>query len=98
MHHTFWLDPRDKPGLLAAVMQLLAGTGRIAFEGKVSADEFPAIPGGITGRIDPFHAEFDVPSKMVIFALTSESIQEIERVLFAGGRIVHDVGAIQIEQ
>jgi hypothetical protein len=98
MNRTFWLDPHDKPGLLVAVMKLFAGTSRIAFEGRVSADEFPTIPGVITGRIDPFHPEFGVPSRMVIFSLTSESIREIERVLFPGGRIVHDIGAIQIEQ
>jgi hypothetical protein len=98
MKRTFWLDPRDKPGLLVAVMKLFAGTSQIAFEGNVTVDEFSAVPGAITGRIDPFHCQFSVPSKMVIFPLTTESILEIERVLFPGGRVVHDVGAIQIER
>ena len=98
MNRTFWLDPRDKPGLLAALMHLFAGTSRIALEGNVSVEDFPTIPGVITGPTDPFRAEFGGSSRMVVLPLTSQSICEIERLLFAGGRIVHDIGAIQIEQ
>ena len=98
MNRTFWLDSHDKPGLLMALMKLFAGTSRIALEGNLSAGEFSAIPGVVTGRADPFHCEFGVPSQMVILPLTSECIREIQRLLFPGGRIVHDVGAIQIEQ
>ena len=97
MKRAFWLDPHDKCGLLVAIMKLFAGNSLIAFEGQVSADEFSSIPGVFTGRSDPFHPEFGVPSKMVIIPLTPEAILEIERVLITGGRIIHKVGAVQIE-
>lgn len=97
MKRAFWLNPRDKAGLLLAMMKFFAGHSRIALEGGVTADQFSSIPGVVTGRADPFQSEFGAPSAMLILPLTNESIPEIERVLFASGRIVHEVGAIQIE-
>ena len=37
----YWIVPRDKPGLLVAMMHALAGNTRISFEGDLSRCIFP---------------------------------------------------------
>lgn len=42
MSRRYWIDPRDKPGLLRAMMRELAGDAQISFEGNLSRCIFPA--------------------------------------------------------
>ena len=41
MNVQYWIDPRDKPGLLRVMMNTLAGDAHISFEGDLSRCVFP---------------------------------------------------------
>ena len=95
----FWLEARDKPGLLIAMMQLLAGNARISFEGDltdidisgfelVSHDETPALRRAAAGP----------PESFIVLPLETETIRPILDVILPKARIVHAVTHVQIEK
>ena len=101
MKQTYWLDPRDKPGLLIALMRLLAGNSHIAFEGDpddMAEMNFTSIPGVREGIVAPFKNEWGKNAKVIILPLENDTIPLILREVLPEGRIVHKVGAIQIEK
>jgi len=96
MERAFWLDPRDKPALLLRMMRELCGDSRIALQGDLSSCDFSEVPGKIDGLVDPFRPEFG--SGGVVLPLFPMTVDQIKRQLFPGGRIVRDIGSIQIEK
>jgi hypothetical protein len=101
MKQAFFLDTRDKPGLLIALMHALAGNAHLALEGdrdRMSEMDFDKIPGAKEGIVSPFGSEWDENARFVVLPLESDSIPLILREILPKGRIVHDVGAIQIEK
>jgi hypothetical protein len=96
MERAFWLDPCDKPALLMAMMRELADNARIMLEGDLSACDFAAIPGRVEGVVEPFRREYE--GEAVVLPISEQTITTIKAQLLPYGRIVRDVGAIQIEQ
>jgi hypothetical protein len=44
MKKAYWLDPKDKPGLLVNMMKFLAGDARIALEGDLNKFDLISVP------------------------------------------------------
>lgn len=101
MKQTYFLDPRDKPGLLVALMRQLAGNAHIALEGDredMETMDFSVIPDAVEGLVAPFRHEWDKNGKFIVLPLTDDTIAPILEEVLPEGRIVHKVGAIQIEK
>jgi hypothetical protein len=101
MKQTYFLDPRDKPGLLIALMRHLAGNAHIALEGDqedMVCMNFDAIPGAVESLVPPFEHQWDQNSRLIVLPLTNETIEPILVEVLPEGRIVHKVGPIQIEK
>ncbi|MBN1437539.1 MAG: hypothetical protein JW936_10740 [Sedimentisphaerales bacterium] len=101
MRQAYWLDPRDKPGLLMAVMRQLAGNAHLALEGyedDMAEMSFDQIQGVREGIVPPFRHEYDEKAKFVVLPLEADTMPLIMQEILPEGRIVHKVGAIQIEK
>jgi len=77
-------------------MRELGGDARIALEGDLSACDFGGMPGKLDGLVEPFYPEFG--GDAVVLPLTEQVVDRIKEHLFPHGRIVRDIGAIQIEK
>src|ERR1700690_3543313 len=101
MKKAYILDPRDKLALLTALMRMLAGDAHIALEGDIEAMsemDFGTIPGVIENVLPPFRREWNGDSKFIVIPLTPQTIAPILKEVLPEGRIVHKIGAIQIER
>lgn len=99
MEQTYWLSPRDKPGLLAAIMKLLAGNAHILLQGDLNSCDFSAVPKADGNRILPFDTLNEKQDgQHIALRLEPETIQPILAQVLPHGRIVHDIGFIQIEK
>jgi len=101
MKKSYWLDPRDKPALLVALMHQLAGNAHIVFEGDqedMESLDFSPIRGIFEGLVTPFNNEWREDSKSLVLPLTNDTIRQILDVVLPEDRIIHNVGAIQIEK
>jgi len=100
MDTQYRLEARDKPGLLTAVMRLLAGDdARISFEGDLSRCGLDGVPGTSTEETPALKRATLYPRQdFIVLGLTNDSIRTVlARVLATGGiakRVVH----IQIEK
>ena len=101
MKRKYWLDPRDKPALLIALMRHLAGNAHIAFEGDrkdMDKMNFGAIQGVVKNLKTPFKHEWDANGAAIVLPLNNHTINPILKEILPQGRIVHKIGAIQIEK
>lgn len=96
MAKAYWLDPRDKPALLLRMIDELGEGARIALQGDLSACDFDGVPGKLDGLVDPFRDEHG-GAHAVVLPVTGQVVDLIKRHLFPEGRILRDLGAIQIE-
>jgi hypothetical protein len=101
MKQVYWLDPIDKPALLAALMRELAGEAEIALEGEASelaAFNFGAVSGVREGVALPFREEWrGKTGKMLIMPLNASTVGPILKELLRKVRALQRVGAIQIQ-
>jgi hypothetical protein len=95
----YWIVARDKPGLLRAIMQALAGDAHISFEGDLSRCSFdeelrpsphetPAL-----GR----HTAYPVQD-FVVLPLEAMTVQPILKVVLPDRRFMDDILHIQVER
>jgi hypothetical protein len=100
MIRTFWLDPRDKPGLLVAVMKILAGNAHISFEGDFIKCDFSDFKSAVYTETEYIKREYDSQGKgpIIVLPLEPDTIKPILKQVLPEGRIVHEIGAIQIEK
>ena len=95
MKQTFWVNARDKPAFLVAMMRALQGdTSQIGFEGDLSGCDFSEI-----GKIEPFGelGKIDDGTEHVVFPLTDETINSILKQILPEGRVVHKIRHIQVQ-
>lgn len=97
MEQAFWLNPRDKPALLLAMMCELLDNSHILLEGNLSACDLSAIPGAAVGIVEPFRSQSG-GGDAVTLPISEQTIQMVKTCLLPGGRIIRDIAAIQIEQ
>jgi hypothetical protein len=96
MSKRFWIDPRDKPGLLVAVMRELAGNAEIAFEGGLGELDLENIAGAHFQETDALRRQTLKPQlDFIVLPLTAESVDVIWRIISENGlltdpmRIIH---------
>ncbi len=95
----YWIDPRDKPGLLRAMMRALAGDAHISFEGTLSRCAFadalrPSYEETTLLRHKTLRRELD----FVVLPLESESLKPILEVVLPDRRCMDDIIHIEIER
>jgi hypothetical protein len=102
MKRAFFLDTGDKPGLLVSLMRFFAGSAHIALEGNqddMSGMNFETIPGFKEGLVGPFDSEWSSDrNRFIVLPLETETIPLIMSEILPEGRVIHKVGAIQIEK
>jgi hypothetical protein len=99
MEKAYWIDPKDKPGLLVNIMKYLMGDARIAFEGKIKKYDFSAVPNHIYSETESIkHETGKPPDPIIILPLEEETIKPILGQILPQGSCVHDISAIQIEK
>jgi hypothetical protein len=95
----YWLVARDKPGLLIAMMQHLAGEAHVSFEGGLRHCSFPA---GLkpSGEETPALQRQTVSPVLgfVVLPLTTQSVRPIVDVILPDNRYLDDIIHIQIEK
>lgn len=95
MKKTYWINARDKPAFLVAMMRVLQGhTSQIGFEGDFSSCDFSKIK-----KIDPFGelGKIDDGTEYSALLLTEETINPILKQILPEGRVVHKIRHIQIQ-
>lgn len=100
MAKRYWLDVRDKPGLLRLAMSALAGRARMSFEGDLShCKGLFGVPGatseecGLLGR-NTSHPRLE----FVVVPLEANTVASIFKEIEPEGRIARDIVHIQIEE
>jgi hypothetical protein len=100
MTSRYWLNVRDKSGIMHVVMGALAGEAHISFEGDLSrcrgllefagasTEQTPILKRNTTHPILDF----------VVVPLEVGTVGPILKEVGAGGRLVHDIIHIQIEK
>jgi hypothetical protein len=97
MEQVFWLDPRDKAALLAAIAKQLAGGAAIAFEGDLSSLEFASIPGCRFGPAGPFSCQDGGgPETLAVLPLEPSNVASILDLVLAHGRVLREIVHIAI--
>lgn len=99
MIQAYWLDARDKPGLLVRLMKFLTGSARIMLQRNLSNCDFRSIPGSQNSDLAPLHP-MTGPNEgpHVVLTLESDTVQPILEQVLPHGRIVREIEHIQIEK
>jgi hypothetical protein len=93
------LVPRDKAGLLIAMMKALAGNAHISFEGKLLQCEFPPELDRSTEETATLRRGTIVPVQdFVVLPLEQETIRPILDTVLPNSRFMNDVIHVQIEK
>ncbi len=98
MQQKYWINAIDKPGLLVALMRLLADEAQISFEGDLSECDFSDIEeiNYDIGEINCYNNTDQTNLK--IFHLTQKSIKPILKQILPKGRVVHKILQIKIQK
>ena len=96
----YWLQARDKPELLIAMMRVLAGDAHISFEGDLSrAGSLMSIPGASTEETPVLRRNTFVPVQdFVVVPLETTTLPRLIRESSRPDRLTHDVVHVQIEK
>jgi hypothetical protein len=100
MDTQYSLEVRDKPGLLIAVMRLLAGDDAcISFEGDLSECNFDGVPGTSTEETPALKRATLYPRQdFIVLGLTNDSVRTVLARVVAAGGIVNRIVHIQVEK
>jgi hypothetical protein len=93
----YWIDPRDKPGLLLAMMRAFVSDSNdsyISFEGELRKLNFATLPGA--SPIGTKAVGFSSPSDFIIIPLTEQNLRDIWKELVAKDHLVRQ-GIIHVE-
>lgn len=98
MKQAYWIQPKDKAKLLAAMMEELADGSQILFEGDFTGCDFTKVEKKITsisGELQPVNEdEFSVK----VFELDSESVKRILEQILPEKRFEKKIRHIQIQK
>jgi hypothetical protein len=90
----WWLDTRDKPGLLWAFLHHFVGRATVCFEGNLGGLELELIPGAGTAETPILRRQTVRPVlDFVTFPITESSIHTLKRTLARPG-LFKDCGPI----
>jgi len=99
MKKTYWLDPKDKLGLLVNIMKFLAGDARIALEGELQKFDFSSIPNHIDTETESIKHETGIPhDPIIILPLEPDTIKSLLDQLLPKGKCIYEITAILIEK
>jgi hypothetical protein len=95
----YWVVPRDKPGLLVAMMRHLAGDSHISFEGNLSNCKFPPELSPSSEETTVLRRATSFPLQdFVVLPLTQDTIRPILDIVLPANRFMKDIIHIQIEK
>jgi hypothetical protein len=95
----YWPVARDKPGLLIAMMQHLAGEAHISFEGDLRRCPFSPDLNPSPAESPALRRHTSIPRQdFVVLPLTSDSVRPILDVILPDNRYLEEIIHIQIEQ
>ena len=90
----WWLDTRDKPGLLWAFLRLCVGDGRASFEGDLQHLGIGDLPGATYDESDLLRRQTRWPRQdFVILPISVETLSTLKRSLGVSG-LFKDGGAL----
>jgi len=92
-----WIDARDKPGLLYAMMKEFTNKSQISFEGDLSALNFTTLPNASTKETDSLKRQTTEPElNFIILPLTTETFHNIWHELSEKDHLVNE-GIIHVQ-
>ena len=90
----WWLDTRDKPGLLWALLQHCMGAGRVSLEGNLRPFGILDLPGSTHEETELLRRHTVLPRQdFVILPISPETLSTLKRKLSVSG-LFNDGGAI----
>ena len=95
-----WIDPRDKPGLLLAMMRAFKNNAHISFEGDLSNLSFAKIPNVSNEETEALKRQTTYPElDFIVLPLSEQTIEEIWKELSEKDHLVHEgIIHVQIEE
>ena len=94
----YWINPRDKPGLLLALMKELSGDASISFEGWLNGLGFGKIPGAKTEETESLkRVTIDPKLDFVVLPLNKESVPEIWKIIAEKDHLTNEEGIIHVQ-
>ena len=98
MTKKFWIDTRDKPGLLIAVMRELAGAAEISFEGGLGESGLAEIPGASFEETTALRRSVLTPElDFLVLPLTDETVPPIWRAITEKEHLAYPSGIIHVQ-
>lgn len=92
-----WIDARDKPGLLLAMMKEFANRSNISFEGALGELTFPSWPNAAVEETSALKRQTISPRlDFVVLPLTHETVKNIWSELSSKDHLVHE-GIIHVQ-
>lgn len=99
MYGGYWIEARDTPGLLIAMMNLFLGKAHIAFEGDLSKCMLSEIQGSSSSETQILKRNTTFPLQdFIILPLEIETIEPILKQVLPQAKCVHDIDHISIEK
>jgi len=90
----WWLDTRDKPGLLWALLRHCMGAGRVSLEGNLRPFGILDLPGNTHEETELLRRHTVLPRQdFVILPIVAETLSTLKRKLSSPG-IFNDGGAL----
>jgi len=91
----YWIDPRDKPGLLLAMMREFVSDSNnsfISFEGELGKLNFSTLPGALCAETKILIQHLTLPpppADFIVVPLTEQNLRDIWKELIAKDHLVH---------
>ncbi len=96
----YWIDPRDKPGLLLAMMRAFVSNSHesyISFEGGLDNLNFSTLPGAACAEIEKILQRQTISQlDFIVIPLTEQNLREIWKELIAKDHLVRE-GIIHVQ-
>ena len=98
MTKIFFIDTRDKPGLLIAVMRELAGAAEISFEGGLGKSGLAGIPGASFEETAALRrSDLTAQLDFLVLPLTDETVPAIWAVITEKEHLAYPSGIIHVQ-
>ena len=92
MDEEYYIDPRDKPGLLLAMMREFVSDSYdsfISFEGRLGKLNFSTLPGALCAKTEIPPGRLSSPLDIITLPLTEQNLRDIWKELIAKDHLVH---------
>ena len=93
-----WIDPRDKPGLLLAVMREMVGAGEISLEGWLEQYGLADVAGVIDEETNVLQRVTSYPRlDFLVLPLVEDTIQAVWKVITEQDHLINPLGIIHVQ-